>query len=476
MIALNDLPNEKLKLPNTSKKVVGRVLMEDIDSSTGKIKERLLGKNHVFKNAFNSSNWTRVLSNSARPNFFITDDSTPVCDSFPYLRGNIELWGQVNAGGDGARRGSWSPIDSFIDVDASVPPDFETGGASTIPAGMGRIWRYQYEFGEGQLHGRNLGCLGITPQYRPIQTQTTTAADHMALSPIRERYLRSWGVQTLNVSCVVRDGIRYSLEQSTAAAAGVVVVTKYNFLTHQSTRIDVSRYFTGLGAGQQRSVGVSFDDNRMYLAMISTAVAQRRVLEFSDDSFEDLIQTHLTPAITAGGTGTVLTFAGTGTTLSTAGGFAVLGTEMYEANQNGLSVANFATNSNWVLRTPVATCAYNSGVPNGVRSLTIENGIFYMHGVVGTAATRQGIFEVPGGKQVANIAPFTLGGQFLGAFREPSLEDPQFLYIGSNLAAPGTGQEHMTNSALAAYVIPEEMREIRPGYAKRITYQIEVMF
>ena len=458
-------------------KIVGRVKIKDIDPITGKIKEKHTGTNHIFYDSFNSSDWVRVLNNPNRPNLFITDDTAPISDDFPYLRGNIELWGQINLGSDGARRGSWSPIDSFVNVDASIPPDFDTDGPSTTLPGMGRIWRYQYEFGEGQLHGRNLGCIGITTQYRPIYTQTTTAVDMLALRPIRERYWTSWGAQTLNVSGVVKNGIRYSLEQSTAAVTGTVIVTKYNFLTQESTRIDVTRYFTALGAGQQRSVGVDFNDGRMYLAMLSTTAAQRRVMVFSDDTFEELIETHLTPAITAGGGGTWLTFAGTGTTLSTAGGFAVLGTEMYEASAWGLSVADFATNTNWVTRIPIGVCPYNNAglLTTAQRFLTIEDGKLFTH-TQGTNAARTGVYEVPSGRRVATLGVFSLGGQFLGAMREPSLDNLQFLYIGSNTATPGTGMEHMTNSALAAYVVPEEMREIRPGYAKRITYEIEVVF
>ena len=468
--------NENVAVDRPVQKITGTVKIEKVDAVTGKTGERHLGRNHVFENSFKCTGWMQSLSNVSRPVFFITDDITPPDDSFPYLRGNIQLFGQINAGAEGLHRGTWSTANSFVNVDSSIPPDLETGEPSTAPPGTGRIWRYQFEFGEAQLFSHTLGCIGITAQYRPVYSQTSTTADVLSLRPVRERFARGWGVQTLNVPGVVRNNKRYSIEQTTSAAAGTVVVTIYDMVLHTSRRVDVSRFFTALGATQQRSVGVAFDSEKAYLTMASATAAQRRVFEFEDDSFENLLHTANTTNIAATGAGTFLIYTGTGTTASTGGGFAVLGDEMYGSSNSGLAVANFRTNTNWAVRTDLAGCVYNGTASLGTRFVTIEDGIFYTFGMPGTAAGRYGVFEVPGGKQVATIAPFTFGGQFLGVMREPSLEGTQFLYIGSNVAAPGTGMEHFTNSALAAYVVPEGLREAEPGYAKRFTYQIEVVY
>jgi len=438
--------NDKTSISGNVSAVEGSVSIDYFDTVTGKVKERIVGGNHVFGDSFQCSSWSNVLTQSARASLFLTDDGTYPNDRFPYLRGTILGWGQVNAGANGTRQGSYVGAESWLNRDEKE--------------GRGRSWRYTYEFGASQVP-ESVRCVGITPQYRPFLHNAANPVDMFALRPLRERSMAAWPtapVSIINQPAVIRGSKRYSLHSTAATAAGIVTVMVFDLITGVSKNITVTEHFTALGGNQTRAIGMSFDSPKAYLMMISGTVNNRRVLEFANDSFTTLLNTYTVSNISSSPTGN---------------NFAVLGDTMYQASHSGLSIANFRENTNWNIVTAIEPCPFNVAASAGHRFITIKDGLFWTHGIPGTAAGRHPVFDIGTKKQVATIAPFN--GNTLGICTEPSLDNRMFLYlvIGTHGSLV---YDYWTNQALAAYVISDDAPPRPPGTGMKISYQIDATY
>ena len=442
---------ENIEMDEKDGNVRGFVTIEYRDPTTGKVREKIEDENHVFGNSFKCGFWSNMLIQTARDIFFVTDDNTPPSDDLPYLRGNIIGWGRNVVGGTNVRQGAF------------VAGESQPMGAD-IGEGLGRRFRYVFDFTPTQLL-EGIGSFGFTPQYRPFVHQVASTTEHCFLRPIRERFLNQWNTlpaTTVNIANVFKKGTSYRLHQSAATAAGIVTLQIQDLLrTGVSSirpNIVVTPHFTALGAGQERSVGIAFDSDRAYLMMLSATVVQRRLFEFEDDTFTNLLNTYLLPTVAAQGTLRV---------------FAVYGKTIYAYHPTTgqmMYVEDFTNPENWII-VEANACPYNTALGVGMRSITINDGILSSHGFA-----RQPWFDIETKKQVLNT--FAIGGttqNTLGTCLDPSQGNRMFLHT-----IPGTFgtavYDYVTTQALCCYAMPPDAPPRPEGTGVRISYQLDVMF
>jgi hypothetical protein len=453
---------EGIGLGSNVSAVKGTVSIEYSDPITGKIRERIRKKNHIFADAFRCANWSNVLTNTLRPQLFLTDDNTPPSDLFPFLRGNIIGWLQQGQAAEGLRRGNFNSYESWNNRDISLVD-------SGKEPGSGRSWCFTGEWTGSQVP-EVLGCIGITNQYRPFNFTAAMPAnsDVFSLRPNRERRISNAEIPSVpatlvNAGAVIRENKRYSLHQSAATAAAVVTITIYDLITGESRQSDVSRFFNGtvggaIGAGQERAVGVAFDSGRVYLSVHPTTVANRRVYEFADDTFETPVNTYSITNSTA---------------MPINRCFAVLESTAYSAANGTVRWFNFnenTANADEVLE----TCPYNTLPSAGAnRMITIKDGKFYTFAANNTAGQRSAVVDISSMNQIATLAPLAgTQADLLGIATEPTLGHRQFMHIARGTF--GTGAfDYVVAQALAAYTdIPPRS----PGDAMKISYRLDVMF
>lgn len=430
--------------------VTGSVRVDYRDPLTGRTKERHEDRNHIFEDSFKCSFWSNVLSQTARDQFFVTDDATPPSDDFPYLRGNIIGMGRP-ATAAGARQGAFAAADS-------MPCGEDIGG------GMGRRFRHVYDFTPAQLL-EGVGSFGFTSQYSPYMHLAGNPTDNNFLRPLRERRANVWPTSPqspVNVANVFRRDAAYRLHQSATNDNAAVTVMRQNLLIPSGdgaySNTDVSGHFAGLGNGQERAVGLAFDTRMAYLLMLSPAAAQRRLMEFEDDTFRNLLATYMLPA-TAHVTGLRL--------------FAVHGNAIFMyhplTGQMGY-VEDFAAPTDWRYAEALP-CPYNAALNPGQRSVTVERGMLWSFG-----HGRQPIFDARTKKQVANTFAVPTGQGTIGTCTDPSLGHRMFLHAVSPGLYGNAACDFITTQALCCYAMPPGAPPRPDGTGVRISYQLDVTF
>ena len=392
--------NDIVKIDRGAAQVAGQMCLDYINSVTDKTEERVEGVAHVFADSFKCGFWSNILAQTTRDSFFVTSDSTHPDDGFPYLRGNIIGWGTPSTlAAPHNRRGTFVPDLSFLH-------------GVFIDGGRGVRYRYVYDFTSGQLL-EGIGSFGLTVQYNPFVPQSINNAHNFFLKPLRERAINNWGDGAYNSNNVFKKTKNYRMIQSGIPNTAVV---RTQTLTQDGGEsfhdIDVLSHFLALGVEQGRAVGVAFDTDRAYLLMLSATASQRRLLEFADDTFTNLLNTYLLPTTNAQGALHV---------------FAVHGRSIYAYHPTSGSmiyIDDFTNPADWQT-VATAICPYNIAEATGYRSITIENGILYSHG-----AGRQAFFDIATRTQVANAFAGNFAANFptLGTWLEPSLENPMHIH------------------------------------------------
>ena len=476
-------------------KLIGRVLIEDIDSKSGKTSRWYEGSNHIFRKSFLCENWSHALSFSGAPNFIITDDFTAPDDDFPYLKGNVELWGTIGMRTDHNRRGEFISDQSFIGVDASIPPDLITGEVSKFPKGKGMAWRYVYEFSESQIRNTTLGCVGISEQYdgrtdrlggflRPQMKISPILFENIPLHFRRGGVLRNNVLYTLNAPILVNHIPFWT--------SSIFCFTKYDIEYGCLENIPLPSIL-GDGFIDAVTFGIDFTSDKVYLAIMRNS--RFFIYEFEDCSLTCHVKTIERPYLDVGRHHTSanrLPFNYGGT------GFVVYRDMIYQYDSRGLSGTSLVGEGNWELITPISYCPLNRGWLGSERSvrpfLTVKNGCFYALGTTFThhvpSLPFSPIFQLDSCKQLAytrqHFYPFfvyeDMDNQFAFAetigyyFDDPGGAAPVQNIISPNWTIPTFLVRTVSNAAMCAFAIPEHMRQALPGAGRRFTYHIDVLF
>ena len=512
---------ETITIPSKIGEISVYVIIEDFDMTTGHVTEKYVGNPHVFHDTFHCRNWEYLLSLIGIDTFefeatrfiglpaifFITNSDEAIEDDFPYLKGEIELWGTIGMRSDDARRGEYIANQSFIGVDASIPPDLITGEASRFPKGKGMAWRYVYEFYDNTLSGKDVCCVGITSQYGTRSRNTSgiiwlpidprfndtipVSRVDWSLSPHKEIRLTraNFNFNRLFVQRmggVLRDNKIFCMNVRRIGTESKIFVDKVNVLENRVDEIDVTSVF--IRKGTQFSVGVSFDSKKMYLASQENNVLD--IYEMEDDSFETLLSVSSRTSYS----GTELAAAAftytSGASVHTGCGFAVFNNKMYVFNYLGLYYLDLGLDEPWTLASPALTnvFTFNIGAFYTQGFITIERGYLFMLGGNSTGTLNRTIvrgleysmpvFNVTTGEFVArmtlpniqlNFTTFLNPNTSTLVFSDPATTNLRFLSM-----TPNTNKCE-TLAAFSAAIVPEHMRIVQRGMGKRFTYHLQVM-
>ena len=251
---MKTIDKSRFKLPPAHAE--GHFCIELKDPDTGRVKERVQGKNHVFPDSLFSyptsgGSWKNIVNGVY---MVLSDDDTPVDNNFPYMLGNTIGYGIPSTAGSGNYRGAYNTINQVL---ASMTPD------------MCR-WKFQYDFTTAQANG-TIKSIGLTNQY--IMPN---------IYPLSAYRLPSDGSYYCDLTC---DG-RYTYSCSTAG-----IITKHDLYTNTSATINVSAT-VGTSTGVYKDVGYASGTGKCYILTYSSTASDRKMYVFSGNTFSTLEATY----------------------------------------------------------------------------------------------------------------------------------------------------------------------------------------
>ena len=438
--------------------VVGYACVDYKDPVTGKIKEQVKGRNHVFINSFKCDFWDRVLSPVGVPSFFITDDNAPACDGIPYLRGNI-----IGFGNNSNLNMPAALIRNYVGTLAggSIP------WGESVNNGQMMRFRYVYDFRDDQLL-EGIGSFGFTPQY--FHRLFILNGMHHLLKPLRERQLVDLGGNM--PSAHIQQNVfkmQKNYRASQASGARVHVRDMYSNTPGAQADINVSPHLAHYQPGHV-AVGIAFDSSKAYLLNLSDISSNRVLLEFEDDTFSNLLKTYRLPLVDPQN--------GAYDENSVLRAFAVSGNTAYAFNDQDMIYIDDFTDSAAEWKTVKANRCPLDGIPLGPtprnfykgwnRAVTISNGVLYGHG-----ADACPFYDIGAIRQIGNAT-----GIGENVCMEITLEDPMFLHgvrwqYGVLQANP---LGFICNQALCCYAMPQDAPLRGPNTSVTIQYTVDVHY
>ena len=180
----------------------GRCTVELTDPITGKVKERVGGKNMVFPETLMVDKWWDVLSDAYT---VLGDDDTPSSLDFPYMRGKPLGYGIPSTAGSGLYQGAYNPSNQIL-------KRVSDGKLS---------WKFQYDFTAPQSLG-TIKAVSLTRQYNTGYNYGKTTQFYSATNSVDYDYFDGrygyiigtdgvveiadmyfGGVETINISATV---------------------------------------------------------------------------------------------------------------------------------------------------------------------------------------------------------------------------------------------------------------------------------
>jgi len=438
---------DKIKLSKKDPEVIGKVCIEYFDPLTDKIKHKIEDTNHVFMDSFLCTGWGHILNDVDRIFFFCTDDNTPPTNDFPFLRGNPIAWGHIWQALSGRRGRNHHLILNQLFND-----------------GMSMRFEYGYEWGMNPFP-ENIGCVGLTTQYRPrIRVSGTTAPESMYLKPVRERPIRSdaWGgeINTTNAK-VVKNNIMYTLHQAGQTAASNVNVHIYNLNTRQLRTVNVTGHFNTFGATQERAVGVCFDTNRVFLALHNPTAANRRIIEFADDTFTQVTNTYLMPNLATNFHGRV---------------FAVKNNRILALfNSANLRFIDIGVHQDWQT-VPNTPAHFNGTMATSQGMITMKDNLYFYFSTEGAEGRRCPIYDISTMQMIAETGSLfnSQTSNPLGPYEEPETNRGFMFWAPAQHTV--TNMDLVTHQALCCFTLSNEDMIRPPNTGIRITYRLEIHY
>lgn len=226
----------------------GHYCIDLTDPITGKVKERIAGKNHIFEQSIFSqdnsgSTWQAAISSVYLE---MTDSTLDIDPDMPFVFGQTVGYGKPSTAGTGKYRGAYNATNQKL--------------AETTPSSV--RWKFQYDFTTAQANG-TIGTIGLTHQHGPFPKY-----------PLQGYVPPAFSSSYASNTC---DG-RYSYSCSTAG-----VITKYDNYLGSSTTINVSS--TVGTSSDSKTVGYASATGYYYIYVYSSTAANRRMYVFTDNTF-----------------------------------------------------------------------------------------------------------------------------------------------------------------------------------------------
>lgn len=146
----------------------GRVCIQYTDPLTGRVREEIKGKNHVYTEQLLCTNWRSMMKNMP---LYLTDATSQVDVSFPFVPGNPLGYGIPENGSLGVYRGAFRAADSFLGVSSFY-------GVSS---------KFVYDFTPTQALGK-VGHVGLT--YQGVEG----ASNKISNFPIKMRSTNAYNI------------------------------------------------------------------------------------------------------------------------------------------------------------------------------------------------------------------------------------------------------------------------------------------
>lgn len=302
----------------------GHICIDLTDPITGKIKERIQGKNTAFPvNIYGSSNsstnyiysgsWVNDLASLTT---VLTDNVNALDTSLALLPGQVVGYGLPGQAGSGTYRGSYNAANQII----------ASQSLSSVR------WKYQYDFTSAQANG-TIGTIGLSDQYRPTR--------RFDVKPLLVSRSSSYNT----VTC---DG-RYGYTCSTAG-----VITKFDCILDTSSTIDVSAT-VGTLAASQKWVAYDASTGRYGVYVYNSTTSLIRLYLFTDASFSTVYATYSPSAILYNGGGPLY----------------IYGNYLFLVNSANILYANFVANTAYSTLVPTySKYAQNEGL-NGYNTISM---------------------------------------------------------------------------------------------------------
>jgi hypothetical protein len=230
----------------------GHIKLDLTDPVTGKVENRIEGKNTVFPSSiFSGSPWHSSVSQAY---LCLNDNTDAIATTFPYLKGQTIGWGIPSTGSSGTRQGAYNAANQVL---AELTTDSIR-------------WVFQYDFTTAQCNDEAIGCMGLTHQYANLER--TYAADYKTTN-------------NAAVGSFACDG-RYAYGCSTGG-----IVTKYDLWLGTSSTVDLSAT-VGTSVSEYKVVGCALATDKCYIWRYSSNTANRSMFVYSDNTFSTLENTH----------------------------------------------------------------------------------------------------------------------------------------------------------------------------------------
>ena len=216
----------------------GRCTIELTDPITGKVKDRVGGKNMVFPETLMVDRWWSVLDSVWT---VLGDDDTPSSLDFPFMRGNGLGYGVPSTAGSGLYQGAYNPSNQFLKRQSD-----------------GKLsWKFQYDFTAPQAIG-TIKSVSLTRQF---VSSTYPTNFYSANSGTYQYYDGKYG---------------YGVSADNS-------VTITNLYSGQTSEKDVS----AVVSGSLRAIAIDKSTGKGYIL-----ASNFMLYEFSDSTFSNLINTY----------------------------------------------------------------------------------------------------------------------------------------------------------------------------------------
>lgn len=233
----------------------GRVCIDFTDPTTGRVKDRIDGENHVFLDSIRLIGWKDAISAAY---MCLNDDATAIDVNMPYLRGQTVGYGRPSQGSLGTFRGAYNAANQIL-----------------AQQSLDRVyWKFQYDFTPAQAVG-TIRAVGLTRQYSALDL---TQSYYGTNGPLHQ-----FSIPTQYSKGSTVDG-RYIYEISTSG-----VITKTDMWFGTQTTIDVSAI---VGTGDAKTVGYNPSNGKYSVYVYSATPANRKMHVFTNSLFSTLEATY----------------------------------------------------------------------------------------------------------------------------------------------------------------------------------------
>lgn len=256
---------ERMDLEGVKCEAHGHVSIKYTDPTTSKIREKIEGKNHIFKDVVFCSELERFMNNVP---LFITDAASPIDKDLMLARGKAIGYGIPNNPTDnGAHKGSWSADESY----------------RAKPLSDGVSSKYTYQFYPNQALG-NIGSISLTNQFYHGNVETCAP---YKLAWAQERY----SGQSHQRGVCMRKEYAYGFVENMTESSKRIWKAGKNYPLPAVQYSDVASFVTDHTSWNLR-ITCNPANGRMYVLQLfgpSSTSGRVKLYEFEDDTFTTLL-------------------------------------------------------------------------------------------------------------------------------------------------------------------------------------------